>query len=128
MQSFGQGSDAGGFNGICLRGLARTGYNVAYLQSCCDKAWTCKNNINLTSVNFGSVTPNGTDLWCWDCTNMVAGMMCVPAAPSPITSGQIYQLEPKNALALRLDVVMLNEQRGQPFASVADLNVEVVNQ
>jgi hypothetical protein len=104
MQSFGQGSDAGGFNGICLRGLARTGHNLAYLQACCDKAWTCRNNVNLTSVNFGSTTPSGTSLWCWDCTDMVAGMMCTPAAPASITSGQIYQLEPKNALGMRLDV------------------------
>ncbi|MDB6054195.1 MAG: glycoside hydrolase family 76 [Verrucomicrobiales bacterium] len=104
MQSFGQGSDAGGFNGICLRGLARTGHNIAFLQAACDKAWSCRNNSGLTSVNFGSRTADGTQLWSWDCSDMIAGMMCVPAAPASITSGQIYQLEPQNALGKRLDV------------------------
>ena len=105
MESFGQGSDAGGFNGICLRGLARIGHNIPFLQAVCDKAWSERNTSGLTSVSFGSQTPSGTDLWCWDCSDMIAGMMCVPAIPASIVSGTIYQLEPQNALGTRLDVI-----------------------
>lgn len=104
MQSFGQGSDAGGFNGICLRGLARTGHNISFLQACADRAWSSRNSSGLTSVNFGSRTPDGTQLWAWDCTDMIAALMCIPATPSSIINGQIYQLEPKNAPGMRLDV------------------------
>jgi hypothetical protein len=104
MQSFGTGSDAGGFNGICLRGLMIGGANIPFLQACCDQAWTCRNNQGLTSVNFGSVTPSGTDLYCWDCTDMVAGMCCVPPAPASLNNGTVYTLAPQNATGQRLDV------------------------
>jgi hypothetical protein len=105
MQSFGTGSDAGGFNGIGLRGLALTHYNVTFLQQCLDQGWSYRNSKGLSSVNFGGQTPNGTELYCWDCTDMPAGMLCVPAAPTAIVSGQVYQLAPSNAPNDRLDVV-----------------------
>ena len=45
MQSFGTGSDAGGFNGIGLRGLALTHYNVTFLQQCLDQGWSYRNSL-----------------------------------------------------------------------------------
>jgi hypothetical protein len=105
MQSFGTGSDAGGFNGIGLRGLALTGYNITFWQSCLDQGWGYRNSQNLSSVNFGGQTPNNNALYCWDCTDMVAGMLCVPATPTSIVSGHVYQLAPQNATGSRLDVI-----------------------
>ena len=78
MQGFGPGSQLGGVNGITLRWLAKAGYNTAYLQACCDRGLTCLNSSGLVGPDFDEVTPN-TAAYSFDCTNLVAGLMCVPA-------------------------------------------------
>jgi len=78
MQSFGDGSDGGGFNGICLRGLARTGYNVPFLQAACERAWACRNSSGLTDCTWTQRTSDTQSLFAWDASSGVAGMLCVP--------------------------------------------------
>jgi hypothetical protein len=78
MQTFGDGSDGGGFNGICLRGLARTQYNVPFLQSVCDNAWGCRNSSGLTDCYWGGRTDELTSRFAWDTCSHVVGMLCLP--------------------------------------------------
>jgi len=83
MQSFGSGSDGGGMNGICLRGLARTGHNIPFLQAACENAWSWQNVRGLTPTDW---TERGADtnvLYSYDCCSQVAGMLCVPPGVPP---------------------------------------------
>jgi predicted alpha-1,6-mannanase (GH76 family) len=77
-QSFGTGSDAGIFNTIGIRGLALTGYNTAFLQASAERGWGYRNNLNLGSVNFGGQTPNGTDLYAADASDLPEALVCAP--------------------------------------------------
>jgi hypothetical protein len=78
MQSFGANADAGGFNGICLRWMAKKGFNTTYLQNVCNQAWGFRNSSGLTDQNWTRRSTDGADLYSWDCSSMVAGMLCVP--------------------------------------------------
>jgi Glycosyl hydrolase family 76/Ricin-type beta-trefoil lectin domain-like len=106
MQHFGTGADAGGFNGICMRWLAKVGYTNAYfLRDVCNNAWGLRNSRNLTSDGWYAGQTSDTDaLYSWDCGSMIAAMLDVAPSPSLITSGHVYQLEPQNATSSRLDV------------------------
>jgi hypothetical protein len=78
MQHFGQGADAGGFNGICMRWLAKSGYDSTFLRAVCDNAWSMRNSAGLTDQAW-YVKTNDTDaLYSFDCGSMVAAMLCVP--------------------------------------------------
>ncbi|MCW3059430.1 MAG: hypothetical protein JWQ02_1251 [Capsulimonas sp.] len=79
MQTSGYGSDAGGFNGICLRWLAKTGYNIPYLQACVNNGWAYRNSRGLSDCCWYRRTPDSpTVLYSWDCSSVVVGMLCVP--------------------------------------------------
>lgn len=78
MASYGAHSDAGGFNGICLRGLARTGYNLAYLRTIVDGAWGYRNSSGLTFCNWTHRTSDASALYSWDCSSHVAGYLTIP--------------------------------------------------
>ena len=77
MQGFGPGSFLGSVNSANLRWLAKSGFNTAFLQACCDRGLTCLNTSGLVGPDFDEVTPN-TAAYAFDCTNLVAGLMCVP--------------------------------------------------
>jgi autotransporter-associated beta strand protein len=83
MQSFGPGSDGGGMNGIGLRGLARTGHNIPFLQAACDAAWSWRNVRGLTATHWDQRTPDTNQVYCYDTGSQVAGMMCVPPTVPP---------------------------------------------
>ncbi len=78
MQHFGQGADAGAFNGICLRWLAKCGYDTAFLRSVCDNAWGFRNSAGLTNQAWWVKTNDTDQLYSFDCGSMVAAMLCVP--------------------------------------------------
>jgi len=77
MQGFGPGSELGGVNGINLRWLAKAGYSPSFLQTCCDRGLACMNSSGLVGPDFDEPTPN-TAAYSFDCTNIVAGLWCVP--------------------------------------------------
>jgi len=115
-ESFGTGSDAGGFNTIGLRGLARVGHNVAYLQASADQGWGFRNNLNLGSVNFGGQTPNGTDLYCADASDLPAALVCTPL---PGSLEGTYNIVDRNS-GLDADVYQALIANGTPVHQYQD--------
>jgi hypothetical protein len=92
MQSFGFGSNGGPMNGICLRGLARTGHNISFLQACCENAWSWQNIRGLTPTDWASRTADTNLLHCSDCMSQVAGMLSLPpSVPDtlPVTAADV---------------------------------------
>ena len=77
MQGFGPGSFLGSVNSVNLRWLAKSGYNTSFLQACCDKGLTCKNSSGLVGPDFDETTSESA-AYAFDCTNLVAGLWCVP--------------------------------------------------
>lgn len=78
MQLFGQDSDAGGFNGICLRWMGIAGYNTSYRQAVANQAWSVRNSANLSWNSWNTATPSSGTLYSWDCSSTIVAMMCVP--------------------------------------------------
>ncbi len=78
MQHFGQGADAGAFNGICMRWLAKSGYDTTFLRAVCDNAWSMRNSAGLTNQAWYVKTNDTDKLYSFDCGSMVAAMLCVP--------------------------------------------------
>jgi hypothetical protein len=115
-ESFGTGSDAGIFNTIGLRGLARTGHNVAYLQASADQGWGYRNNQNLGSVNFGGQTPNGTQLYCADATDLPEALVCTPL---PGSAEGTYNIVNLNS-GLDADVTGAQVTNGTPVHQYMD--------
>jgi len=79
LQAFGYGSDAGGFDGICIRWLAKAGLKTAFLQSVVNNAWSYRNSRGLVTCCWYQRTPDlPFALYSWDCSSVVVGMLCVP--------------------------------------------------
>jgi len=73
----GQNMDFGGFNGICLRWMRISGYDVAYRRAVANNAWSKRRTSdNLCWNAWNAVTPSGT-LYSWDCSSMVCALMNV---------------------------------------------------
>ena len=87
MQSFGPGSDGGPMNGICLRGLARTGHNIPFLQAACENAWSWQNIRGLTPTDWSERSSDTNLLYCADCMSQAAGVCCVPPGVPPTLPG-----------------------------------------
>ncbi len=87
MQSFGPGSDGGPMNGICLRGLARTGHNIPFLQAACENAWSWQNIRGLTPTDWSERSPDTNLLYCADCMSQAAGVCSVPPGVPPTLPG-----------------------------------------
>ena len=87
MQSFGPGSDGGPMNGIGLRGLARTGHNIPFLQGACENAWSWQNVRGLTPTDWTKRSPDTNLLYCADCMSPAAGVCCVPPGMPPTLPG-----------------------------------------
>lgn len=78
--TFGFGSDAGGFAGICFRWMAKAGYNTAYFQSVVNSVWALRDDEGLVCCNWNSRSPDlDNPLYSWDCSDVVVGMLCLPA-------------------------------------------------
>ena len=82
MQGFGPGSFLGSVNSINLRWLAKSGFDIPFLQACCDRGLTCMNASGLVGPDFNQPTSNAA-AYSFDCTNIVAGLMCVPPSNGP---------------------------------------------
>jgi hypothetical protein len=82
MQGFGPNSFLGSVNSINLRWLARINFDRPFLQACVDRGWACRNASGLVGPDFNQVTPN-SNAYAYDCTNIVAGMMCVTPGGGP---------------------------------------------
>ncbi|MCW3059438.1 MAG: glycoside hydrolase family 76, partial [Capsulimonas sp.] len=84
MQGFGPGSFLGSVNSVNLRWLAKSGFDPAFLRACCDRGLTCMNTSGLVGPDFNQPTSN-SPAYSFDCTNIIAGLMCAPPAIGPGT-------------------------------------------
>lgn len=74
----GQGSDFGGFNGICLRWMRVAGYDQSYRRAVANNVWSKRRTSdNLCWNAWNAQTPAG-NLYSWDCSSMVCALMNVP--------------------------------------------------
>jgi len=77
LQVFGQGSDLGGFNGICIRWMGKTNFDEPFRKSVANNAWSRRRTPdNLIWNAWNASTPSGT-LYSWDCSSAVVAMMMV---------------------------------------------------
>ncbi|HWD92235.1 MAG TPA: RICIN domain-containing protein [Verrucomicrobiae bacterium] len=75
------GWSRGGGNGICMRGLAKSGYNTTYLRQVCDNAFSRTNNVGLANPDFTTNTDNTFNKYVWDCSSMVVALLVTPTTP-----------------------------------------------
>jgi predicted alpha-1,6-mannanase (GH76 family) len=86
LPEYGTGGDGGGFNGIFLRWTMRfvtgRGAQATYqpwLQANVTQAWSLRRTADeLSWCQWVHQTPSG-NLYAWDCTSTVVGMLTVPA-------------------------------------------------
>ncbi len=86
LPEYGTGGDGGGFNGIFIRWAMRyiTGQGVQstyqpWLQANITQAWSLRRTSDeLSWCQWLHQTPSG-NLYAWDCTSTVVGMLTVPA-------------------------------------------------
>lgn len=94
---YGTGGDGGGFNGICIRWIARymkdRGQQAAYqswLQNNASTAWNRRRTDNLSWCQWKHQTPVGT-LTSFDCSSAIVALQVVPADNAGTTGVTFYQ-------------------------------------
>jgi predicted alpha-1,6-mannanase (GH76 family) len=96
LPDYGTGGDGGGFNGICIRWLAKymkdhslQGTYQSWLQSNANTAFARRRTDNLSWCQWSQQTPTGT-LKSFDCSSSVVALQVVPADNTSTTGVTFY--------------------------------------
>jgi predicted alpha-1,6-mannanase (GH76 family) len=90
--------DGSGFNGITLRWVGyayvhdaiHNGEVLQWAQANVDYAWSQRNTQGLSWADWDEATPNGTNLYSWNCSDTVVGMLDIPTTGATLMPNGTY--------------------------------------
>lgn len=125
LPGYGESGDGGGFNGICVRWLARfmrdrglEGRYLAFLQRNAAAAWAVRRAADgLSWPHWSRPTPPGT-LHSWGCSSSVVAMHVVPpAGPAPTAPDLVWTGRATNARGGLLATFTVNTENAPDLAA-----------